>query len=115
MTTEPEILAGLKGFPDAQTAFAGEVFSTWPSALTLGWYDTSLREEAGSFAVVRANAGFDDLVGEVLRVTVERRSVFAYCLSAEDIPDDVGLYRRAFLALAVLSTEQLLARVDVIE
>lgn len=112
---EPEILMGLRGFPDAQLDLAGSALSQWPGIVDVSWYDTAIRPEVGSFAVVRDGGPMGDLVGEILRIVYGERSVFVYCIGASDVPTDLALARRAFLALDVLNRESISVLVQVIE
>lgn len=112
--TEPEILIGRRAFPMAQTLLAGVAVRRLAGRVDVGWYGTETHPEVGAFAVVRDGFGFDDLIGEVLRVTAARRSVFVYVVGARGVPTDIALSRRAFFGLGRLSHESLPAIVEVV-
>lgn len=111
---EPEILIGRRAFATAQTLFAGVAARRLPERTDVGWYGTETHAEIGAFAVVRDGWGLDDLIGEVLRVSVGRRAVFVYVVGARGIPTDIALARRAFLGLGLLSSEALSAVIEVV-
>lgn len=106
----PILLAARRAFAVAQSMLAGSPIGQ-SRKVTAGWYDSSVNPESGSFAVVQTGAGLDDLIGEVIVVAYKRRSVFAYVLQAADVPTQVAVTRRAFLALSVLTAEQIAATV----
>jgi hypothetical protein len=103
---EVEILAARRAFGVAQSLLAGGPVEA-PVALTVGWHDSSVNSESGSFAVVQSNAGLDDLVGEVVQVTFYNRSLFAYVLEDADVPTQLSITRRLFLALNRLTVVSL--------
>jgi hypothetical protein len=107
---EVEILAARRAFSTAQTLLAGGAIQAAQN-LTVGWHDSSVNGESGSFAVVQANAGLDDLIGEVVMISFYSRSVFAYVLEDVDVPVQLSVTRRLFLALNRLSIVQLPCRV----
>lgn len=111
--TEMEIVTGRRSFIAAQALFSGGPVGK-SQKLSVGWHDTSVNPETGSFAVVQATAGLDDLVGEIIRVTNNRREVFVYVLDTADVPVQVSLARRAFVALYRLTVEALPADVVVV-
>lgn len=108
----PEVTVGRRAFPVAQALFMGQPTSS-PQELVVGWYDSSVHPESGSFALVAAGAGFDDLIGEIIGVTFNKRTVYAYVIETATLPDPqvIGLARRAFAGLYRLSLEQLTAAV----
>lgn len=107
---EVEILAGRRAFATAQALFAGGPVA--PSQrLGVGWHGTSVNPETGSFAVVQRNAGLDDLIGEIVRITSNGRVVFAYVLDDADVPVQVSVTRRLFLVLNRLTIDALPADV----
>lgn len=85
---------------------------TW-QLVTCEWHGTRVDPNRGSFAVVRADGPLAGLVGERLRVSFGGREVFVYVVATRAIDDDLSLARRAFAALAVLSTETLNVGVEV--
>lgn len=80
-----------------------------------GWHGTVVDEEVDSFALVRADGPLADLVGERLKITrVDRpRTVYAYCHDEADLPDEISLPQRLFLALGFLASDNLRVRVEV--
>ena len=111
---EPEIMAGRRGFPDAQRLFAGVPLRRLPTRIDVGWHGTSIDPETGAFAVVRDGAGLDDLIGEVLHLIVGRKEAFVFVLGSRNVPQDISLTRRGFLALGLLSRESIAAVVEVV-
>lgn len=106
--SEIEFSYGERAFPKAQELFAALApsrSSRWPTAVQAGWYDTSVETATGSFAVVQAGAGLDDLVGEILRVTYGARSALVYVVGVRAVSLPLLLSRRPFLALAGLYAE----------
>jgi len=112
---EPEILTGQRAFADAQRAFAGAALRRLPASVEVGWHDTEVDPLMGSFAVVRAAAGLDDLIGEVLHLTAGTREVYVYVVGSRDVPRDISLARRAFFALGLLAREAIDCAVEVAE
>jgi hypothetical protein len=114
---EEEVNYGRRAFPEAQALLGGGVYARVGVFINVGWYDTETHPEAGAFAVVRPDGPHVDLVGEILKVTAEARSVFVYVVSSADIPPglDMALYRRAFLGLAVLARESISCMVEIVE
>jgi hypothetical protein len=108
------LLSARRAFPIAQQLLAGVPILTPPLDLSIGWYDTALDPERGSFAVVAEGGEHEDLIGEVIAVSYRGRSVNAYVLGARGISAELALQRRAFLAIAVPSAESLEAQVEVL-
>lgn len=105
---DEEVHVGRRAFGEAQRQFAGPALSRLPGLVTVGWYDTDVEPESGSFCVVRTGGPYDneELVGEVLAFTYGQRPVvYAYCLGSREVAEDVALYRRAFLAVRNLAME----------
>jgi hypothetical protein len=103
---DEELLASLP-FREAQKALAG-----YPApGVRFGvgsWHGLRIDSRRGCFAVVRSGSPLDDLVGQRLKVTDRktRRFVYVYCRAEViDLPDDITLARRAFVALRPLWTE----------
>jgi hypothetical protein len=111
---EPEVLIARRALLDAQTLLAGEPLAVAPTEVEVGWHDTSTHPETGCFAVVGLDSGLDDWVGEVVLVSANGRGCFVYVIASADVPTPVSLARRAFASLAVLSTESMLALLQVI-
>lgn len=101
MTNDPLILLGRRAFPEAQAQLAGIPIVQAVGAEDVGWYDTAIDPETGSFAVVsEADPSAADLIGETIRVEYGARFVYAYVIGARDVSTRVALARRAFLGLA---------------
>jgi hypothetical protein len=111
--TQQEVLDARRAFPKAQQLLASPPLRRLAGSIDVGWYGTEVHPETGSFALVRDGADLDDLIGEVVIVTVGMRSVYAYVIGARGIPTDVALARRAFLSIGRLSHESLPAVVEV--
>jgi hypothetical protein len=112
---EIEVADARRSFSKAQELLAGVPFRLIPY-VEVGWYDTAAHPEDGCFALVREEGPYTDLVGEVLRVTYgSRPGVFVYVIGGADIPQDLALYRRAFLAVALLTKESIGATVEVVQ
>lgn len=111
---ELEILAGRRCFAVAQELFSGSAIAP-AQQLEVGWHDSSVNPETGSFAVVAPGAGLDDLIGEIVAVTLRKRQVFAYVLGWGDIPTPFSLTRRLFAALSVLTVENVTAAVAAVQ
>lgn len=113
---EPELMAARRAFPKAQQLLAGVPESRLGRRVDVGWHGTEADPETGACAVVRTGAGFDALIGQVVRLeTLQGRSVFAYVLGARDVPADISVTRRTFFpALGVLSRESLSCAVEVV-
>lgn len=111
---EPELLAIRRAFPKAQELLFSVPLSRIYAG-PVGWHGTQVDPELGSSAaVVRSGAGLDELIGEVLRITVgDRTPVFVYVVGARDVPTDVSVARRAFMALGLLAVEHVEAIVEV--
>lgn len=111
---EPELLVIRRAFPEAQRLLAGGSVARVGS-IEVGWHGTGTHPELGSsHAVVRSFAGYDDLVGEVLRIRRgSRPAIFVYVLGARDVPTPVSVSRRAFMALGLLAEESLECTVEV--
>ena len=78
-----------------------------------GWHGTRTDPNRGWFAVVAQAGPLADLLGERVRVTAAGRSLCALVVDSRDVAEDISLARPAFARLAVLSTEQLTVRVEV--
>lgn len=98
---EPEVLAARRAFPKAQELLAGGARRRISSLVEVGWHDIAAHPERGAFALVRRTGPYEELVGEILMLTYEDRpTIFVYCVNTADVPQDITVYRRAFIALA---------------
>jgi hypothetical protein len=111
-----EQLAGLP-FASAQAALAGQPQPGSARTAVCSWHGLRVDPMRGCFAVVRTGSPLDGLVGERLKVTDRRtrRFVYVYCRAeVVDLPDDLTLARRAFLALRLLWTETAKVKIEVV-
>lgn len=111
---EPEVQHARRAFPMAQTLLAGVPTGDLPTAVDIGWYDTSTHPEIGSFAVVGRESPHEDWIGEIILVSANGRACFVYVIASADVPTPLALARRAFAEIATLSTESIAALVQVI-
>jgi hypothetical protein len=107
VAVELEILQGRRAFPETQALWLVTSVERVPRRVDVGWHDAydldqAAVRETGAFAVVRDGGPYEDLVGEFLIVTVVRRRAVVYCLGRADVPADLSLTRRAFLAVGQL-------------
>lgn len=111
----PELLAARRAFPKAQELLSGGPTGQ-PVPVEVGWYDTGVQAEVGSFGCVATDSGLDDLIGQIVRVRYDNRQVFVYVLALVTLPEGVqlGLARRAFIGLARLSVETVAGDVVVV-
>lgn len=110
---EPEVLAGRRAFPEAQRLLDGPTLRSADDLRNAGWHGTLTHPEAGAFAVVRRD--LEDYVGEVIRVTYGSRSCVVYVVAARDVPQELSLTRRAFMALSPLWRERIRVQAEVVE
>lgn len=102
--------AARRAFATAQALLAGSPVEP-ASLVDVGWHDSSVNAESGSFAVVGIGAGLDRLLGRIVQVSYRRRSVLVYVIATADVPVAFSLARRPFVALSVLSAESIRAMV----
>lgn len=117
---EPEILIGRRAFPKAQELLAGNALGPSQTfSLGTGWHGTDTHPETGAFALVDTDSGNDELIGEILHVSLvvgdKVRGVYVYCLGSASLPTPLSLTRRAFGALGLLTLESLTCTVEVVE
>lgn len=112
----PEIQAGRRVFAVAQTILSTGFSAQRAQQITLGWHDSIVNSENGSFAVVNSDAAMAGLVGEIVQVAIAGgASVYAYVLTTADVPVQLSLTRRLFLSMARLTIESLPATVSVMQ
>lgn len=102
---ESELVIGRRSFVAAQKYLSTfvSVVSTI-SNVSLSWHDTAVDLNEGSFAVVQSGSDLEDLVGEIVRVKVGRRTVFAYVVAESSmIQVDMTLAQRPFMAVGLLA------------
>lgn len=112
--TEPEILAGRRAFAKAQELLAGATRVRIEGLVRTGWHDTAISPERPAFAVVRRDGPMLELIGEIIRVTLDDRSCFVYVLGSALVPVDLSLTRRAFMAIGLLAAESVDTTVEVV-
>jgi hypothetical protein len=111
---EQEILWGERAFGEAQRLLDGASRRPLSGLLEVGWHASSKHPLVGCFAIVATGGAFTDLIGEVLRVTYEGRSVLVYCVGSRDIDVDLSLSRRPFMAIGLLASDGLPCTVEVV-
>lgn len=112
---EPPVLDGRQAFLDAQGAdtFAGT--SVPLGFFTVSWYGSAVSDERGSFGVVDPTLALADAVGEVVEVAYNSRSVRIYVIGSQDgLGTDLGITRRSYMALELLSVEPITATIGVV-
>lgn len=111
---EPDDFLAALPFPEAQTALTSPPVAGSTRSATCGWHGTFTDPNRGAYAVVAPDGPLADLLGERIRVRSGARAVVATVTAERDIPEDLSLARRAFLELALLSTEELRVSVEVL-
>lgn len=115
MIDEPEVLNGMRSFAAAQTLLAGAIDPSRPAVnAVVGWYGSEVDENEGYFAMVAAGGAYEDLVGDVLRVSYRDESIYVYCIGGATLPNDLCLSRQAFLRLELLNQEEINVNVRVV-
>jgi hypothetical protein len=113
---EVEIMAGRRVFATAQALLSGGPIAGLASQrLSVGWHNSSVNSESGSFAVVAQNGGLDDLVGEIVSIKYSNAIIYAYVLTTADVPVQLSVTRRLFLAMNRLTLESITADVRPVE
>lgn len=112
MIIEEEIAIGRRAFPETQRLLDGPVLQQAANLQTCGWHGTLTHPEDGAFALVSLDR--TEWRGETVRVTAGDRSVLVYVIGSRDLPVDISLTRRAFMALAPLYRESLIVRTAVL-
>jgi hypothetical protein len=109
-------LMGRRAFATAQAAFAGEPAGDRERRrMSVGWHAPEFDTETGYFALVDdGDVGAADLIGEIVKVTIEGRSIYVYVLGARALPTRLSLCRQAFVHLARLSLDSVDAIVEVV-
>lgn len=112
---EPEVASARRAFAEAQAALDSPARGLAATDLQVGWHDTSVHPERGSFAVVRREGPLTPLIGEVLRVTGREGFVIVYCMASGDVPYDLSLARRAMIRLGTLAREYVICDIEVLD
>jgi hypothetical protein len=101
---ELEVLDGLRAWDEAQAAFQGTLDTTRTRWLVdLGWYDTSIDDREGAFAMVQQGSDLEEMVGDVVRVDYGSKVAYVYMLGGADLSAPMSLSRPAYFRLAMLS------------
>lgn len=114
LAATPEIRYAMRPFPASQELLSGPPLHASSRYIRTGWHDTLIFPLEGAFALIDPESGLDDLLGQVLAVHHRSRTVYVYCYTYASLPVPFSLYRRAFLGLDLLTTEEILARIEVI-
>lgn len=110
---EDEYLAQLP-WMESQEAFAfGGPVPRSARAATVGWHGTDWDPMTPAFAIVNPAGPMADLVGERLKVTYRRKSVYVFCHDESNVIEDLSLTKRAFIDLAAPAMEELHATIEV--
>lgn len=110
---EPRVLDALQGWIDAQVLLRGVPdVTTQPVQTTVGWYDTGVDDREGAFCLIDNGGALEDLVGDVVQVTVEDVTIWVYCLGGAALDQPIALARTAFSKVAMLSEESVDALVQ---
>lgn len=118
---EPEVLAGERVFATAQTLLGeNKVGVQRYSTKQISWYGTAAdpRPEfqlRGCFGMVQAGGSLQDLVGDIIRVNFDTRSVLVYVLASFAAPFELMITRRSWLAIEQLSTRSISVDVDLMQ
>lgn len=113
MAEPDELMIAARAFPEAQRLLAGEPSLT-VGQISLGWHDTAADGTTGAAAVARSGGPYEELIGEVLRVTYGPNEAFVLVVGRAAVAADLSLARRAFFALAPLSEETIDAVVEIV-
>lgn len=113
---ELEIMAARRSFAMAQQLLAGGPISGLPSQkLTVGWHGSSVNSESGSFALIDQSSGLDDLIGEVVSIAYAGATIYAYVLTAADLPAQMTVTRRLYLAMNRLTIPSITCDVQAVQ
>lgn len=111
--TVPEILHARYDFDLAQRWLGGIVEQRLGDAYSCGWYGTATQEDRGCLAIVNLNGPLLDYVGDRLNLSYKQRSVAVYVFGSGDIPYDIALARRPFMALELPAIDEIPVFVEV--
>lgn len=110
---EPLVLTGRQCFLDAQAEFTGVVVPL--GFFTASWYGTQTSDERGSFGIVDPAMGLANSVGDVVEVGYESDTVKVYVIGSQDgLGTDLGITRRAYLAICPLAIEPITVTVGTV-
>lgn len=97
--TVPEVLEARYDFELAQRRLGGDEGVALSGFFACGWYGTAIQEDRGCFAIANTDGPFAPYVGQRLELTRSRRSVIVFCFAQTDLPHDIALARRPYMAL----------------
>ena len=84
-----------------------------PPTCSVGWHGRTVDEEEGCFAIAQTGSEMAELVGDKVAVRLHNRVVYVYVHREADVIEELSLSRRAFLALAPLSTFEINGKIEV--
>lgn len=110
---EPLVISARQAFLEAQADLAGVVVAL--GFFTVSWYGTAVSDERGSFGVVDPAMGLADSVGDVVQVGYQGRTASVYVIGSQPgLGTDLGVARRAYLALELPAVEPIIATVGTV-
>ena len=114
---EQEIQDGMRALPKTQELFAGTAKTPIvANPIACSWYGTTIDWRRGAFCYMQEEAGFEDFVGEFVRLTKGDRSVTVYCLGeSPEIETTVAVPRRVFLELGDLYLDEITVYCEIVE
>lgn len=105
---------GQRAFGEAQRLLSGVPQRQIGGFVETGWHASSKHPLVGCFALVAQGSELVELIGDVLRVSYEDRSVFVYCVASRDLSVELSLSRRPFMAIGLLAESSLPCTVEVV-
>lgn len=118
LPAEPTVIDARLPFAEAQTALSGVILERRGAAHnSCSWFGTGVLLERGCFALVQRDGPLEEFVGDRLRLTYGRKCVLVYCVGTAtvvDVPFEIGITRRAFQALELLSVDRIDVLVEVV-
>lgn len=116
---DPMLMISRRAFPEAQRLWEGPSLRRAAVGASLGWHDGDFHPETGAVALVQRGGAYEELVGDVLRLTRRMgtgdRTALVYVVETADREVDLSIARRTFMALGHLADEQLVVDLDVVE
>lgn len=116
---DPVLMVSRRALPESQRIWDGPSIRRVAGEASLAWHGGDLNSETGATGLVRRGGPYEDLVGELVRITRRLpsgdRSVIVYVLETADRETDLSVSRRAFLSIGNLANESLAVEVDVVE
>lgn len=105
-STADEEYLGTLPMAEAQSVFSSGA-ATDQQLVRVGWHGTKTDPSTGSFAVVQEGGILEGLLGERVRIEVNKRSTCVYVRDALAIAEDISLTRRSFMEVAAPSVTYL--------